>query len=118
MQHRVESVLSELARIIESRKGGNTESSYVARLFNKGEDTILIIVGEECTEVVIAAKGGHPYQIIYETADLLFHTMIMLSHYNLSLDDVVRELARREGMSGLEEKASRNETPLSPDAGA
>ncbi|TDR31374.1 phosphoribosyl-ATP diphosphatase [Hydromonas duriensis] len=112
MQHQIESVLNELGLIIESRKGGNSESSYVARLFNKGEDTILKKVGEECTEVVIAAKGGHPYQIIYETADLLFHVMVMLSHYNLSLDDIARELARREGMSGLEEKASRNDSPL------
>lgn len=109
MQHQLEHVLHELGRIIETRKGGNSESSYVARLFNKGEDTILKKVGEECTEVVIAAKGGQPYQIIYESADLLFHLMVMLSHYKLSLDDVVRELARREGMSGLEEKASRVE---------
>lgn len=103
----VESVLGSLTKTIESRKGRNADVSYVGRLFNKGETTILKKVGEECTEVVIAAMGGKSEQIVYETADLLFHTMVMLSHYNLSLDDVVKELARREGLSGLDEKASR-----------
>lgn len=105
----VESILRELTQIIESRKGGDPERSYVSRLFAKGEDTILKKVGEECVEAVIAAKGNNLDQVIYESADLLFHIMVMLSHYHLCIDDVVAELARREGMSGLVEKASRLE---------
>lgn len=103
----VESIIGALTRTIEARKDSRADTSYVARLFSKGETTILKKVGEECTEVVIAAMGGKPEQIVYETADLLFHTMVMLSHYNLSMADVVNELARREGLSGLIEKASR-----------
>ncbi|MGL4768039.1 MAG: phosphoribosyl-ATP diphosphatase [Formosimonas sp.] len=112
MMKTIESVLQELTQVLESRKGGDPERSYVSRLFAKGDDTILKKVGEECVEVVIAAKSGNSHQIVYESADLLFHLMVMLSNYNLHIEDVVAELARREGMSGLVEKAARKEISL------
>jgi phosphoribosyl-ATP pyrophosphohydrolase len=100
--------------VIESRKpahGGDPEKSYVSRLLHKGPDAFLKKIGEEATETVMAAKdvdhGGDPAKLVYEVADLWFHTMIALSHYGLSPADVVHELARREGLSGLEEKALR-----------
>jgi phosphoribosyl-ATP pyrophosphohydrolase len=106
--------LARLAAVIESRKpahGGDPERSYVARLLHKGPDAFLKKVGEEATEVVMAAKdvdhGGDPHKLVGEVADLWFHTMIALAHYGLTPDDVVAELVRREGLSGLEEKALR-----------
>jgi len=106
--------LSRLAAVIESRKpaaGGDPEKSYVARLLHKGPDAFLKKIGEEATETVMAAKdvdhGGDPAKIVYEVADLWFHCMIALSHYGLSPQQVVDELARREGLSGLEEKSLR-----------
>jgi len=106
--------LARLAAVIESRKperGGDPESSYVARLLHKGPDAILKKVGEEATEVVMAAKdtgaGGDPARLVGEVADLWFHCMIALAHYGLSPADVLAELARREGTSGIEEKALR-----------
>jgi len=79
----------------------------VAKLYAKGNDAILKKVGEEATETVIAAKGGDKGQIVYETADLWFHTLVLLAHHGLGPEDVLNELARREGMSGIEEKAGR-----------
>jgi phosphoribosyl-ATP pyrophosphohydrolase len=108
MMKSIEDILNELWLVIESRKGGDPDRSYVSRLFAKGDDTILKKLGEECIEVVIASKGGNVNQVVYESADLLFHLMVMLSNYGLTLDEVVRELGRREGMSGLAEKASRS----------
>ena len=109
-----ESALARLAAVIESRKainGGDPEKSYVARLLHKGPDAFLKKIGEEATEVVMAAKdvdyGGDKSKILYEVADLWFHSMIALSHYGLTPDEVVAELERREGTSGLEEKALR-----------
>ena len=99
--------LARLAAVIESRKGGDPDKSYVARLFAKGTDAILKKVGEEATETVMAAKDADPAKVVYETADLWFHTMVMLAHYGLSPADVLAELARREGVSGLDEKGSR-----------
>ena len=106
--------LARLAAIIESRKaanGGDPEKSYVARLLHKGPDAFLKKIGEEATEVVMAAKdadhGGDRTKIIYEVADLWFHSMIALAHYGLKPADVVAELERREGTSGIEEKALR-----------
>ena len=106
--------LARLAAVIESRKpghGGDPERSYVARLLHKGPDAFLKKVGEEATEVVRAAKdighGGDPSRLVGEVADLWFHTMIALAHYGLSPADVIRELERREGTSGIEEKALR-----------
>ena len=107
-------VLARLAEIVESRKpanGGNPDASYVARLLHKGPDAFLKKIGEEATEVVMAAKdadhGGDPKKIVGEVADLWFHCMIALAHYGLKPADVVAELQRREGLSGLEEKALR-----------
>lgn len=102
-----DSVLRELAAVIESRRGGDPETSYVARLLKRGEDAILKKIGEEATEAVMAAKDGAPDRIVAETADLWFHCLIMLAHYGLTPQQVLDELARRAGTSGLEEKASR-----------
>ena len=106
--------LAHLARVIESRlphNGGDPTASYVARLLHKGPDAFLKKIGEEATEVVMAAKdadyGGDKTQIVYEVADLWFHCMIALAHYGLSPADVVAELDRRVGTSGIEEKALR-----------
>ena len=103
-------VLAQLAAVIESRKpanGGDPANSYIARLFAKGTDAILKKVGEEATETVMAAKDGVPEKIVYEMADLWFHSMIALAHFGLKPADVLAELARREGLSGLEEFALR-----------
>ena len=100
-------VLQQLAKVLEERKHQDADSSYVASLYAKGIDTILKKVGEEATETVIAAKGGDKAQIIYETADLWFHTLVMLAHCGLGPEDVLNELQRREGVSGHDEKASR-----------
>jgi len=102
--------LQRLAEVIESRKpaaGGDPAASYVARLFDKGTDAILKKVGEEAVETVMAAKDGDPKKIVYEVADLWFHSMIALAHFGLSPADVLAELRRREGLSGLEEFAQR-----------
>lgn len=103
--------LLRLAAIIDSRKGGDPDVSYVSRLFHKGDDAILKKIGEEATEVVLAAKdtrhGGAPKALVGEVADLWFHCLVMLSHFNLSPADVLAELERREGLSGIEEKALR-----------
>jgi phosphoribosyl-ATP pyrophosphohydrolase len=107
-------VLSDLAKVLETRKpanGGNPETSYVARLLAKGSDAFLKKIGEEATEVVMAAKdvdaGGDKTKLVGEVADLWFHTMIALAHYELTPADVVAELTRRIGLSGLDEKALR-----------
>ena len=109
--------LARLAAVIESRKpanGGDPQTSYVSRLLHKGPDAFLKKIGEEATEVVMAAKdvdhGADKAKIVYEVADLWFHSMIALAHYGLSPADVVKELARREGTSGIEEKALRKAT--------
>ena len=99
--------LARLAAVIESRKLGDPASSYVARLFQKGNDAILKKIGEEATEVVMACKDGVPEKIVGEVADLWFHSMLALSAFGLAPADVIRELERREGLSGLEEFAAR-----------
>jgi phosphoribosyl-ATP pyrophosphohydrolase len=103
--------LSRLAAVIESRKGGDPEKSYVSRLLTQGSDAVLKKVGEEATEVVMAAKdadhGGDPQKIVSEVADLWFHCMIALARHGLTAADVIVELDRRAGMSGIEEKALR-----------
>ncbi len=104
-----EAILQHLATILESRKGADPDSSYVARLYAKGLDAILKKVGEEATETVLAAKDGDPEHLVRETADLWFHTLVMLAHQGLGPDAVLAELQRRFGVSGLEEKASRGE---------
>lgn len=100
-------VLARLAAVIESRKGTDPDGSYVARLLSRAPDAVLKKIGEEATETVMAAKDGSAERIVAETADLWFHCLVMLAHYGLGPDDVLAELARREGMSGLEEKALR-----------
>jgi phosphoribosyl-ATP pyrophosphohydrolase len=99
--------LARLAEVIASRRGGDPDASYVARLFHKGTDTILKKVGEEATEVVIAAKDGDRQKIVYEVADLWFHSLVALAQFDLTPADVIAELERREGLSGLAEFASR-----------
>ena len=100
-------VLERLADVVESRRGADPDASYVARLFSKAPDGILKKIGEEATETVMAAKDGARDRIVAETADLWFHCLVMLAHYDLRPSDVLAELARREGMSGIEEKALR-----------
>jgi phosphoribosyl-ATP pyrophosphohydrolase len=100
-------ILARLGATIASRRGGDPDQSYVARLLHKGEDAILKKIGEEATETVMAAKDGVPAKIVAETADLWFHTLVMLAHYNLTPADVLAELVRREGTSGIDEKALR-----------
>lgn len=103
-------LLARLADKIETRlpaNGGDPETSYVAKLFSKGPDAALKKIGEEATELVMAAKDRHPDRIVAETADLWFHCMVTLIENGLRPEQVIAELARREGISGLEEKASR-----------
>ena len=111
-------ILQRLAKTIAARKGqttgnlaGGVESgSYVEKLFGRGEDAILKKIGEEATEVLLAAKSGDAKHLVYETADLWFHCMVLLAQHNCSAQDVLRELTRREGLSGLDEKAMREIT--------
>ncbi|UVW28648.1 phosphoribosyl-ATP diphosphatase [Massilia sp. H6] len=107
-------ILARVAAVIESRKpgnGGDPAVSYVAKLFSKGDDAILKKIGEEATETVMAAKdarvSGDAAKVLYETADLWFHTMVLLAQFGLTPQQVIDELGRREGVSGIDEKASR-----------
>lgn len=100
-------VLARLGELLEQRKSADPASSYVAKLYAKGLDSILKKIGEEATETVIAAKGGKRDEVIYETADLWFHTMVMLSYADIKPQEILDELARREGLSGIAEKESR-----------
>ena len=100
-------ILRQLAKVLEQRKQADPDSSYVAGLYHKGLDSILKKVGEEATETVIAAKGGNADELVYETADLWFHTLVLLVHQGVDPDRVLNELERRFGLSGLEEKAAR-----------
>jgi phosphoribosyl-ATP pyrophosphohydrolase len=105
----MDDTLQQLAQILEERKTQSGEKSYVANLYTKGIDAILKKVGEEATEVVIAAKDGNKAQIVYEMADLWFHCMVLLAQQGLNPDDVLNELQRRFGLSGLDEKAQREQ---------
>lgn len=113
-------ILTALAGVLETRKQASPESSYVASLHHKGLNKILEKVGEECTETLIAAKdaalSGQHDDLVYETADLWFHTLVMLSHFNVSPDAVLNELARRFDISGHAEKAARSSSPQTPPA--
>ncbi|NNG24875.1 phosphoribosyl-ATP diphosphatase [Telluria aromaticivorans] len=109
-------ILARVAAVIESRKpdnGGDPATSYVAKLFSKGDDAILKKIGEEATETVMAAKdarvSGDAAKVLYETADLWFHTMVLLSQFGLTPQQVIDELGRREGVSGIDEKAARKD---------
>ena len=100
-------VLAALADLLEQRKQADPNESYVAQLYARGLDVILKKIGEEATETVIAAKGGNNDELVYEMADLWFHTLILLAERGLRPEQVIDELSRRQGMSGLEEKTSR-----------
>ena len=101
-------ILSQLAQILEERKNAEPESSYVAKLYAGGVDKILKKIGEEATELVMAGKDADNEQIVYETADLWFHTLVLLASQDLGPDQVLAELQRRFGISGITEKASRS----------
>jgi phosphoribosyl-ATP pyrophosphohydrolase len=101
-------ILQRLTGILAERKQASPESSYVAKLFSKGEDAILKKVGEEATEVILASKTGDRKHLVHETADLWFHCMVLLAQHGLSAADVLDELERREGLSGIAEKQSRS----------
>jgi phosphoribosyl-ATP pyrophosphohydrolase len=100
-------ILGRLADTLEARKQADPASSYVAKLYAKGLDSILKKIGEEATETIVAAKNGDHQQIVYETADLWFHCLVMLASQGVRPEEVLDELARREGLSGLAEKAAR-----------
>ena len=101
-------ILQRLTETLEARRKASPESSYVAKLFTKGEDAILKKIGEELTEVILASKEGDKSHLVYEIADLWFHCMVLLAKHGLSAGDVLNELARREGVSGIAEKENRN----------
>ena len=100
-------VLARLSRTMEARRGASADDSYVASLLHRGEDAILQKIGEEAVELLLASKSGKPDDVIAEAADVWFHMLVLLSHMNLSSEDVLNELERREGVSGHAEKASR-----------
>lgn len=102
-----EDILKELSKVLEQRKGADPDSSYVASLYAQGLDAILKKIGEEATEVIIAANTKQKEAIIHETADLWFHTLVMLAQQDLTISDILHELESRFGQSGIEEKASR-----------
>lgn len=102
-------VLTEIQNVIDARKGQGPETSYVAQLLHKGQDKILKKVIEEAGEVLMASKDGGGGHLVYEVADLWFHTQVLLAHHGLRAEDVLAELARRQGLSGLAEKAARQE---------
>jgi phosphoribosyl-ATP pyrophosphohydrolase len=103
----VSEILNDLAAVLEDRRSADPDSSYVARLYHKGLDAILKKIGEEATETVMAAKDGVPERIVSEVADLWFHTLVLLKYQHLEPQQVLDELARRFGLSGLVEKAQR-----------
>ncbi|TCS72903.1 phosphoribosyl-ATP pyrophosphatase [Sulfuritortus calidifontis] len=107
-------ILDRLARTLEARKQADPQSSYVAKLYAKGLDAILKKVAEEAAETIMAAKDGEREKIIYETADLWFHSLVLLAQQGIHPNDILNELARREGISGIEEKASRSEKSGKP----
>ncbi len=100
-------ILLRLAETIKARKLADADSSYVAKLFQGGQDKILKKIAEESAETLMASKDGNVNQVIHETADLWFHCLVLLAYHELTPEDVLKELAKREGISGIEEKASR-----------
>jgi len=109
MNKPADDIITAVYRVIQERKANPSESSYTASLMAKGIDKILKKIGEEATEVVIAGKGGKHEEIVYETADLIFHNLVLLGFYDIDPEEVYAELRRRFGMSGIEEKQSRVE---------
>lgn len=104
----MDNILKQLEQVLEDRKSANAEKSYVASLYTKGIDEILKKIGEESAEVIMAAKDDNSEKIIYEVADLWFHTLVLLRHKDIEIDKIQQELSRRFGLSGVEEKANRN----------
>lgn len=102
-------ILERLADVIDTRRGADPDSSYVARLLARGEDAVLKKIGEEATELVMAGKDRERLRIVEEMADLWFHCLVALAHYGLRPSDVLFELRRREGISGIDEKAARQD---------
>ena len=100
-------ILQRLSETLASRRHADPETSYTAKLFAKGPDSILKKIGEECAELIMAAKDGKRVNIVYESADVVFHMMALLTFFGIGIDDVLKELQRREGVSGIEEKNSR-----------
>jgi phosphoribosyl-ATP pyrophosphohydrolase len=107
MKKGMSEALERIAAVIESRKGGDAEKSYVAKLLAANEDAVLKKIGEEATETVLAAKSGDRLHLVRETADLWFHSLVLLARHDLGPGDVLAELERREGIPGLDEKAAR-----------
>ncbi len=106
-----QTILLRLAEAIEARKQADPSTSYVAKLFSKGHDAILKKIGEESAETLLAAKDGDKLHLVREVADLWFHSMVLLAYHGLGPDDVLAELRRREGISGIDEKSSRKQGP-------
>ena len=104
----MDNILKELEKVLEDRKSANAENSYVASLYAKGIDEILKKIGEESAEVIMATKDDNSEKIIYEVADLWFHTLVLLRHKDIEIDKIQQELSSRFGLSGIEEKANRN----------
>jgi len=104
-------ILERLAETLEARKQADPKTSYVAKLYHKGQDAILKKIAEEAAETIMAAKDGEREKVIYETADLWFHSLVLLAQQGISPNEILDELARREGLSGIAEKASRKELP-------
>ena len=110
-------VLTRLGRTLDARRGADPASSYAASLFGRGSDTMLRKIGEESVELILAAKGEDDERVVAETADVWFHTLVLLSYRGLGPDDILNELARREGLSGHAEKAARGVAPHDGAAG-
>ena len=102
-----EDVLLRLSETLASRRNADPETSYTAKLFAKGPDSILKKIGEECAELIMAAKDGQRQNIVYESADVLYHVLALLAFYDIGAEDLLNELQRREGTSGIDEKKSR-----------
>jgi phosphoribosyl-ATP pyrophosphohydrolase len=100
-------VLHRLSETLTSRRHADPESSYTAKLLAGAPDSILKKIGEECAELIIAAKDGNRLHVVWESTDVVFHVMVLLAHFGLSIEDILQELHRREGISGIDEKKSR-----------
>ena len=102
-----ENILERLEATLAARKGADPSTSYTAKLFAKGPDSILKKIGEESAELIMAAKDGKRLNIVWESTDLIYHVMVLLAFYGMSIEDVSQEMRRREGISGIDEKKSR-----------
>jgi phosphoribosyl-ATP pyrophosphohydrolase len=107
MMHNTHDVLHRLSETLISRRNADPESSYTAQLFAKGPDSILKKIGEECAELIMAGKEGNKLHVVRESADVMYHVMVLLAFNGLSVDDLLQEMRRREGISGVDEKKSR-----------